>query len=195
LGLLHPDAVGTSIEAMAEFSVKSIRAVQPDGPYFVGGWCSAGLIAYETAQQLLIQGQEVALLTLLDAVNPCRLDGLSVPQVLFVLADETFRKIWFLRSMSRLNFRELPAYVCERLKSVWHTLTRRTWPARDGINPNAVGQSCPSRRPTAFRGNPHGRVLALGDAAILDRAVIKSTKEVVRMKGHNPLLKLDVRDR
>jgi oxalate---CoA ligase len=48
LGLLHPNAVATGIEAMAEFSVKTIRAVQPDGPYFVGGWCASGLIAYET---------------------------------------------------------------------------------------------------------------------------------------------------
>jgi thioesterase domain-containing protein len=134
LGLLHPDSVATSIKAMAEFSVKSIRAVQLDGPYFVAGWCSAGLIACEIAQRLLIQGQEVALLTLFDAVNPGRLDELSVPQVLFVLADETFRKIWFhLRSMSRLGFRDLPAYARERLKNVWHTLTRRTWPARVGM--------------------------------------------------------------
>jgi len=57
-------AVATSIEAMAEFSVKAIRAIQPDGPYLVGGWCASGLTAYEIAQQLRAQGQEVALLVL-----------------------------------------------------------------------------------------------------------------------------------
>jgi oxalate---CoA ligase len=134
LGLLHPNALATSIEAIAEFSVKLIRAVQPSGPYFVGGWCSAGLIAYEVAQQLLAQGQEVALLVLFDSVNPGRLDELSVVRVIFVLTDELCRKIWFhLRSMTRLEFGDVPAYFLERLKNVWHTLTRRTWPARVGM--------------------------------------------------------------
>jgi thioesterase domain-containing protein len=129
--LLHPNAIATSIEAMAEFSVKSIRAVQPEGPYFVAGWCAAGLIAYEIAQRLRAQGQEVALLVLFDAVNPARLDRLSVMQAIFVQADELCRKIWFhLRSMTRLEFGDLPAYFLKRLKNVWHTLTRRTWPAR-----------------------------------------------------------------
>jgi oxalate---CoA ligase len=45
IGLLHPNAISNSIEAMAEFSVKSIRAVQPHGPYFIAGWCTAGLVA------------------------------------------------------------------------------------------------------------------------------------------------------
>jgi oxalate---CoA ligase len=134
LGLLHPHAVATSIEVMAEFSVKSIRAVQPEGPYFVGGWCGAGLLAYEIAQQLRAQGQEVALLVLFDAVNPARLDGLSVTRRIFVQADELCRKVLFhLRLMTRLNFDDLVAYFIERLKNVWHTLTRRTWPARATI--------------------------------------------------------------
>jgi thioesterase domain-containing protein/acyl carrier protein len=135
LGLLHPNAIistrATSIEAIAEFSVKSIRAVQPEGPYFVGGWCAAGLIAYEIAQQLRTQGQEVALLVLFDAVNPGRLDKLSIIRAMFVKADEFCRKIYFhLHSMTRLEFRDLPAYFLERLKNVWHTLTRRTWLSR-----------------------------------------------------------------
>jgi thioesterase domain-containing protein/acyl carrier protein len=131
LGLLCPNGLATSIEARAEYSVKLIRAVQPIGPYFVGGWCAAGLIAYETAQQLQAQGQEVALLVLFDAVNPGRLDELSVVQVMFVLAGEFCRKIWFhLRWMTRLEYGHLPTYFLERLKNVWHTLIRRTWPAR-----------------------------------------------------------------
>jgi thioesterase domain-containing protein len=123
--LLHPDAIATSIEAIAEFSVKSIRAVQPEGPYFVAGWCAAGLIAYEIAQRLRAQDQEVALLVLFDAVNPARLDGLSVMQAIFVQGVELCRKIWFhLRSMTRLEFGDLPAYFLKRLKNVWHTLRK-----------------------------------------------------------------------
>jgi thioesterase domain-containing protein/acyl carrier protein len=133
LGLIYPAAIATSIEAIAEFSVKSIRAVQPDGPYFVGGWCSGGLIAYEIAQQLLRLGQDVALLVMFDAVNPGRLDDLSISHAVFVRADEFFRKIWFhLRSMTRLEFGDLPDYFLERVRNFWHTLTRRTWAAQIG---------------------------------------------------------------
>jgi len=135
LGLLHPrpefPSRNSSVEAMAEFSVKSIRAVQPDGPYFLGGWCTAGLIAYEIAQQLRAQDQEVALLVLFDAVNPGRLDKLSITQATFAGADEFCRKVWFhFRSMTQSNSGDLPAYFLERLKNMGHTLTRRTWLAR-----------------------------------------------------------------
>jgi len=85
----------------------------------------------QIAQQLQVQGQEVALLVLFDSVNPGRLDGLSVMHLMFVQADELCRKICFhLLSMTRLEFGHLPAYFLERLQNVWHTLTRRAWPAR-----------------------------------------------------------------
>jgi oxalate---CoA ligase len=134
MGLVHPDTIATGIETLAEFNVKSIRAVQPEGPYFIGGWCTAGLVAYEMAQQLRARGQEVRLLVLFDSVNPSRLDGLSVMHANLVQGDELCRKIWFhLRSMARLEFKRLPAYFCARFKNVWHTLTRRTWLARTGM--------------------------------------------------------------
>lgn len=57
------------IEMAAEY-VKQIRAVQPEGPYMVGGFSMGGEAAYEIAQQLHAQGQEVALVALLDTHNP-----------------------------------------------------------------------------------------------------------------------------
>ncbi|MBV8774495.1 MAG: AMP-binding protein, partial [Deltaproteobacteria bacterium] len=33
-----------SIEEIAAFHVRSIRAVQPEGPYFIGGWCMQGVV-------------------------------------------------------------------------------------------------------------------------------------------------------
>ena len=43
-----------------------MRAVQPRGPCFVGGWSAGGAIAYEIGQQLLAQGEDVALVVLFD---------------------------------------------------------------------------------------------------------------------------------
>ena len=43
-----------------------IRAVQPRGPYLLGGVSSGGLMAFEMAHQLQLQGQQVALLALVE---------------------------------------------------------------------------------------------------------------------------------
>jgi len=55
-----------SVEQMAARYVKEIRSIQPDGPYHLAGYCLGGSIAFEVAQQLHQQGQETALLALLD---------------------------------------------------------------------------------------------------------------------------------
>lgn len=60
----------TRIEEMASHYIKEMRALQPEGPYFLGGSSSAGLIAFEMAQQLHAQGQEVGLLALFDTYAP-----------------------------------------------------------------------------------------------------------------------------
>jgi amino acid adenylation domain-containing protein len=64
----------TTIEEMAERCVNEIRAVRPTGPYYLGGYCMGGTVAYETAQRLRKDGQEVALLALLDTYNFSLLD-------------------------------------------------------------------------------------------------------------------------
>lgn len=59
----------TKIEDMAGLYLKEIRRVQPNGPYFLGGYCMGGTIAYEVAQRLQEQGQKVALLALFDTTD------------------------------------------------------------------------------------------------------------------------------
>jgi pimeloyl-ACP methyl ester carboxylesterase len=55
-----------SFEAMAAAYIASLRAIQPEGPYQLVGFCGGGLIAFEMAQQLLAQGQEVDLLVMVE---------------------------------------------------------------------------------------------------------------------------------
>jgi thioesterase domain-containing protein len=62
----------TSIEAIASYYLQEIRQVQAHGPYFLGGYCVGGIIAFEMAQQLRAAGEEVALLVIFDAQNPGR---------------------------------------------------------------------------------------------------------------------------
>ena len=59
-----------TFEDMASAHIQSMQAIQPTGPYLLGGWCNGGLIAYEMALQLLAKGQKVDLLLLLDADYP-----------------------------------------------------------------------------------------------------------------------------
>jgi hypothetical protein len=63
-----------SIEEMAAHYLSEIKTVQPTGPYFLGGYCFGGVVAYEMAQLLKKQGEEVALLVLFNAPTP---DGLK----------------------------------------------------------------------------------------------------------------------
>ena len=55
-----------SFEAMAAAYVESLRAVQPEGPYQLVGYCGGGLIAFEMAQQLHAQGQTVDRLVMIE---------------------------------------------------------------------------------------------------------------------------------
>jgi thioesterase domain-containing protein len=68
-GLDGKQAPLTRIEDMAARYIKEIQVIQPDGPYFLAGYCMGGTIALEMAQQLSGQGQRVDLLALLDTYN------------------------------------------------------------------------------------------------------------------------------
>ncbi|TFI59011.1 amino acid adenylation domain-containing protein [Sphingomonas parva] len=57
-------------EAVAREVVGTLRQAQPAGPYLIGGWCTAGILAYEVARQLREAGEEVPLLALGHAFNP-----------------------------------------------------------------------------------------------------------------------------
>lgn len=57
----------TSVTEMASRYVQEIRKVQPHGPYRIGGYSFGGLVAYEMAQMLEAQGEQLALLALFDS--------------------------------------------------------------------------------------------------------------------------------
>ncbi|GMV92676.1 MAG: hypothetical protein AMXMBFR82_24540 [Candidatus Hydrogenedentota bacterium] len=55
-----------TMEDLAAEHVAAIRAIQPEGPYYVGGWSFGGAVAFEIAQQLTKAGHTVALLAIMD---------------------------------------------------------------------------------------------------------------------------------
>ncbi|WP_416666739.1 HAD-IIIC family phosphatase [Egbenema bharatensis] len=59
----------TRIADMAAYYIEQIRTVQPQGPYLLGGMCAGGVLSFEMACQLEAQGQQVALVALMDAAD------------------------------------------------------------------------------------------------------------------------------
>ena len=67
---------------MAAHYLREVRAVRPKGPYFLGGYCLGGTIAYEMAQTLRREGEEVPLVAMLDTYNYSRALQVSAPTFL-----------------------------------------------------------------------------------------------------------------
>ncbi|NEO41271.1 MAG: amino acid adenylation domain-containing protein [Moorea sp. SIOASIH] len=66
----NPDNLIHSIPEMVDVYLREIIAVQPAGPYRLGGWSMGGVIAYSVAQNLILQGFEVESLILIDSPAP-----------------------------------------------------------------------------------------------------------------------------
>lgn len=65
-GQLDRPVIHDSVEELAARLIKEMRRVQPSGPYLLGGHCFPGMVALEMAQQLSGQGEDIALLCLVD---------------------------------------------------------------------------------------------------------------------------------
>jgi aspartate racemase len=76
-GLNGETDIPTTIEEMAGNYINEIRAVLPNGPFRLGGYCLGGHIALEMAVQLLSQGYKVDLLALFESYN--FKDGITLP--------------------------------------------------------------------------------------------------------------------
>lgn len=64
----HP-ILHTRISDMVNYYIDQIRQLQPQGPYFLGGSCAGGVLAFEIARQLQIQGQSIGMVAMIDAAD------------------------------------------------------------------------------------------------------------------------------
>ncbi len=71
-GLFGEDSPHRSIPEAARDYLAEIRQIQPEGPYLLGGFSGGGITAYEIAQQLKAEGEQVGALILLDTPLPQR---------------------------------------------------------------------------------------------------------------------------
>jgi hypothetical protein len=102
-----------TFEGVAAAHLEFIRAIQPKGPYRLGGWCGGGLIAYEMARQLRAEGQEVETLVLMDPESlvyplPMRMLHRVVTQLGSMLRAGRDRQLdWFLAVLQRRALRPI----------------------------------------------------------------------------------------
>jgi thioesterase domain-containing protein len=63
---LDGESIPPTIEAMATSRIAEIRRLQPRGPYYLGGFCVSGLVAFEAARQLKAAGEQVNLVVVIE---------------------------------------------------------------------------------------------------------------------------------
>ena len=108
----------SQIEAHATQHVEDIRAVQPEGPYFLGGWEFGGVVAIEIARQLSDQGHDVGLVALFDTYPP-DLDRRILGSYYLGRINHHWKQLPHLRAKDKL------AYVFIRLRPVPRRLFRQ----------------------------------------------------------------------
>jgi thioesterase domain-containing protein len=110
------------VEDMADRYVEEIRAVQREGPYYIGGYSFGGFVALEIARRLAILGEQVAYLALIDT-----------------FAGKPATKSSLLKAFMGLPAREKISYVSRKIrKKIRRTLSGVALPAAV----KAVRQAC-----------------------------------------------------
>src|SRR5271154_499429 len=115
----------TKIEDMATLYVREIRRVRPKGPYLVGGYCLGGTVAYEVAQQLRAQGQDVAFLALLDTTDWSQIPPVNAWNTTYMACERFF---FHIANFFRLDSEGRSEFLAEK----WQALRNRV-PVWKGI--------------------------------------------------------------
>jgi thioesterase domain-containing protein/acyl carrier protein len=109
----------TRIEDMAALYVRAIRHQQAHGPYLVGGYCGGGLIAYEVAQQLRSEGEEIALLALFDTLNFSKIE---LPSMWGRTYSGAERLVFHAANFWCLDFEGKVSFLREKMKALRNRL-------------------------------------------------------------------------
>lgn len=107
--------VSPNMEGIAACLARLIRGVQPGGPYYLGGLCGGGLVAYETACQLAAEGQQVGFVALFEP-HPGYYDYYEVHSNRFGAGWLNKRLKFHLGNLQQLEFKEAEAYIRDHLR-------------------------------------------------------------------------------
>jgi acetoacetyl-CoA synthetase len=94
------------IEDLAQFYLNAIKEIQPHGPYYLVGYSLGGLVTLEMAQRITEDGEQVALLALLESYPYSKF--LSFGQRVRLAARVARHRA---RTLSQLPFRDAVSYI------------------------------------------------------------------------------------
>ena len=94
------------IEDLAQFYLNAIKEIQPHGPYYLVGYSLGGLVTLEMAQRLTQNGEQIAMLAMLESYPYSKF--LSFGQRLRLAARVAKHRA---RTVGRLPFRDALSYV------------------------------------------------------------------------------------
>ncbi|SFL28354.1 type I polyketide synthase [Shimia haliotis] len=98
-GLLGDAAPHDDLVEAARDYIAEMRQVQPHGPYLLGGFSGGGITAYEIRRQLEAEGEEVALVAMLDTPLPqrrplSRADRMKIQMQEFKAKGVSYPLVW-----------------------------------------------------------------------------------------------------
>ena len=112
------------MESLARCMAAKIVELQPKGPYAVAGWCLAGMLAYETARQLEVQGKGNSLVVLVDTPIAPLGGETSIPKRIRL----RWKREWFhLSRLWHMTAVERPAYLRGRVQSLKAAIQFHRW--------------------------------------------------------------------
>ncbi len=112
------------IEAIAAYYIQAMQTLQPQGPYFLGGWSFGGLVAFEMAQQLTQAGQQIALLAMLDTTAPAYHQPSLGQSLKYLLGTVLWSTLPFLRDYGAIATNQLRSLTWFS-RWQWSTIVRR----------------------------------------------------------------------
>ena len=129
--LYHAKEARYGIRNIAAKYIEILKRHQPEGPYFLGGWCYGGMVAHEMACQLEAMGEEVRYLFMLDSHAPTSDD-----------LRESFRSM--SRQVSRKYFETSPLFADLREAGMLEDVVR---------NAEHSSEDMMNHVPSVFHGN------------------------------------------
>jgi len=116
------------VENLAASYLKDVQTVQAEGPYYLGGYCLGGMVAFEMAQQLIRKDEEVALLAMISSSTPSHLKN-TLPNITAAhhqLCRLLERLELEFSNLITLGMKEKTTYVWERVRRALSLLMIRT---------------------------------------------------------------------
>jgi amino acid adenylation domain-containing protein len=112
------------VEDMAEHYLKEIKSVQPEGPYYIGGYSFGGYVCLEMAKRLQQAGQEVGLVALIDTFPEKEKSNTSLLMKLLTLPPREWAAFFHRKVRAGINHWMALATFPQIIKDSWHACAK-----------------------------------------------------------------------